>query len=234
MPAKNLFKYWRKFTSSTAVSQFAWGYRGWQEKETARGSEKERGKAFRNWLGKRISLSTRLDSPRPASPRTLKSSQKLNFKPIVASPEPAPAPAPTVGLWPHLGMCIASSPVELRHLHHMPNREQERAKAALWLKCSECCSFLWHGQLAEGLGGSRGCHKGGLSGVTVSQLCLSDFFCRTADGLCWVSVWAWRRHQYTKWASERSLNSSLIITWAACKNLAAYRHKGRWHMRFKN
>lgn len=71
----------------------------------------------------------RLASPRPASPRTLKSSQKLNFKPIVASPEPAPAPA--VGLWPHLGMCIASSPVELRHLHHMPNREQERAKAAL-------------------------------------------------------------------------------------------------------
>lgn len=96
-----------------------------------RKKERQRGKAFRNWLGKRISQSTRPDSPRPASPRTLKSSQKLNFKPIVASPEPAPAAAPTVGLWPHLGMCIASSPVELRHLHHMPNREQERAKAAL-------------------------------------------------------------------------------------------------------
>lgn len=116
---------------------------------------KKRGKAFGNWLGKRISQSTR-----PASPRTLKSSQKLNFKPIVASPEPAPAAAPAsdpaVGLWPHLGMCIESSPVELRHLHHMPNREQERAKAALWLKCSECCSFLWHGQLAEGFGAGEG------------------------------------------------------------------------------
>lgn len=96
------------------------GREGERERESVGGM---RGKAFRNWLGKRILQSTRL-----ASHRTLKSSQKLNFKPIVASAEPAPGPAvpaPAVGLWPHLGMCIASSPVELRHLHHMPNRVGE-------------------------------------------------------------------------------------------------------------
>lgn len=139
-------------------------------------------KLFEIGFGKRISQLTRL-----ASHRTLKSSQKLNFKPIVASAEPAPGPAvpaPAVGLWPHLGMCIASSPVELRHLHHMPNSVGEgrrRNSSALWLKCSECCSFLWHGQLAEGFGG-----KGGARRVSVSQLCLSDIFrlvYATADGL---------------------------------------------------
>lgn len=61
------------------------GREGERERESVGGM---RGKAFRNWLGKRILQSTRL-----ASHRTLKSSQKLNFKPIVASAEPAPGPA---------------------------------------------------------------------------------------------------------------------------------------------
>lgn len=96
-----------------------------------RGREREREEERKSFSKLAWQTNFAIDSPRPASTRTLKSSQKLNFKPIVASPEPVPVPAPAVDLWPHLGMCIASSPVELRHLHHMPNREQERAKEAL-------------------------------------------------------------------------------------------------------
>lgn len=125
---------------------------GIQERD--RGREREGGKAFRNWLGKRISQSTRLDSP-----RTLKSSQKLNFKPIVASPEPAPAAAPTVGLWPHLGMCIASSPVELRHLHQMPNRAGESEGSPL-IEMLRMLFLLVTWSTSRRIRGSRGCHKG--------------------------------------------------------------------------